>query len=683
MKATLMMFPLQEKHLITVKNNKYKYKMKNIVTILSIVLSTFSFAQSNTFLTIDGNKYDISEFNYIYTKNNSDASFADDSLLAYVEKYFIDYKLKINEAKRLGYDTLPKLVNELKQYRNQLSRPYLIDKEKNEALVKQAYDRTINEVRASHILIRVPLDASPIDTLAAYNRILALRKRIVEGGEDFSVVASSPSGSEDQSVKTNKGDLGYFGALQMVYPFEEAAFNTAIGEVSMPVRTQFGYHLVKVTDKRSSAGRIQAAHIMVINDPSNPKEEASKEKINEIYGLLEDGGDFSELAMKYSDDQSSKSKGGLLPEFGAGTKQRMVPEFEAAAFALKNDGDYSKPFKSPYGWHIVKRIKITPTPSYEKMQRELKLKVEKDVRSQSTQQAFINSLKKEYQFVENKSQLVTLKPALSEQVFEGNWKNTSIFELPAPLVTFANKSYTLNDFAEHIESTQRREKPKSLDVYINYKYETWVNMIMLDYEDLLLEEKHPAFKNLMREYEEGVLIFEIMQKEIWNKASEDTVGLKKYYEQHKSEFTFPERYQGTLYKVKDKSTAKKTIKLLKNESLSDDQVQDSLNSASKLNSNFKKGTFNVNAAEFKTKKPGKYKKFKEGKIKAFKTPDGQYFVFKPTKHLEPSIRKFEEAKGIATAGYQNELQASWMRELREKADIEINKEVLFKAEEYK
>jgi peptidyl-prolyl cis-trans isomerase SurA len=656
--------------------------MKQILIALTIIFSGSLNAQ-NTFLTIDGNKYDISEFNYIYTKNNENASYNDDSLLAYVNKYFIDYKLKINEAKRLGYDTLPKLVNELKQYRTQLSRPYLIDKDKNEALVKEAYDRTVNEVRASHILIRVASDAAPADSLAAYNKIMALRKRIVEDGEDFSAVATGEGGSEDQSVKSNNGDLGYFSALQMVYPFEDAAFKTAVGEVSMPVRTQFGYHLIKVTDKRKSKGRIQVEHIMIMNDPKSVKEDPAKVKIDEIYELLESGNNFEELAQKYSDDQSSKMKGGLLPEFGGGTKQRMVPEFEAQAFALENDGDYSKPFKTQYGWHIVKRIHVTNIPSYEQMQRELKLKVEKDIRSQSTQLAFIESLKTDYHFTNNKSQIEKLKAVITPDVFEGKWQNKSQFNLPQPLVKFANQSFNLNDFAAHIESTQRREKPISIDSYLDYKYNTWVNKLILEYEDSQLEAKHPAFKNLMREYEEGVLIFEIMQKEIWNKASEDTIGLKNYYENHKSEFKYPERYQGTLYQLNDKSTAKKALKLMKNPTLSEQQIKDSLNANSSLNAKYKKGTFNFDAQEFKTKKDGKYRQFKEGKSKVFKGTDGQYYVFKASKHLAPSVRKFEEAKGLATAGYQNELQKQWIQKLRSDAKININKEVLFKAEEYK
>ncbi|MFD1552626.1 hypothetical protein DNU06_16665 [Putridiphycobacter roseus] len=654
--------------------------MKHLFLSLSLLVVNFLFAQNNTVLTVDGNKYDVEEFNYIYTKNNPEANYDDDSLLAYVNKYFIDYKLKILEAKRLRYDTLPQLINELKQYRTQLSRPYLIDKDKNEALIKEAYDRTINEVRASHILIRVNADAAPKDTLIAYNKIIAIRNRVING-EDFNEVAAGPNGSEDPSAKSNFGDLGYFTALQMVYPFEDAAFKTAVGEVSMPVRTQFGYHIIKVTDKRAAKGKIQVAHIMIINSKEDAKNEINGQKIKEIYELLENGAPFEELAQKYSDDQSSNTKGGLLPEFGAGSKQRMVPEFEKEAFALKNEGDYSKPFETMYGWHIVKKIHQSDVPEYDKLRRELKLKVEKDERAQSTQQSFINTLKVNYNFKVNSALLLKAYTLVDANVFEGNWKDTFNLNNNETFVSFANQSFTLDDFLSHISNEQRREKPKAIKAYVDYKFNTWTNKLILNYEDSQLESKYPDFKNLMREYEEGVLIFEIMQNEIWNKATKDTVGLKNYYEKNKNNFTYPDRYKGTLYKCKDKTTAKKAIKLLKNKKLTNAEIQDSLNKSSTLNVDFKKGTFNKDQDEFISDK-GKAIKFKEGKSKCYKK-GGEYYIFNNEAFLPSSVRKFSEAKGLATAGYQNELQEKWLADLKAKADIEINKTVLFKAETFK
>ncbi len=655
--------------------------MKISVLMFSVILTNILFAQNSTVLTINENNYDVSEFNYIYTKNNSNASYNDDTLMSYVQKYFIDYKLKIIEAKRLGYDTLPRLQNELRQYRNQLSRPYLIDKEKNEALIKEAYDRTVTEVRASHILIKVGPQSLPEDTLKAYYKIQGLKKRIIDG-ESFEALAKQYS--DDPSAKSNGGDIGYFTALQMVYPFEEAAYNTEVGSISVPVRTQFGYHIVKVTDKRKSLGKIKASHIMIISNGSEEQEQKSKSKIDEIYKLLKDGGNFEELAQKYSDDQSSNAKGGVLPEFGAGSKQRMVPEFESAAFGIKEDGGYSAPFKTNYGWHIVKRNSVKPVSEYDQLKRELKLKVEKDLRSQKTQQSFINKIKKEYRFRENKSLLAELNAHVSDNVFSGTWKSIDslLVSRDKELMAFADRSYKLDDFVVYIEGQQRKQKPQLMDAYIESKYKTWVNRLILDYEDTKLEEKHPAFKNLMQEYEEGVLIFEIMQKQVWNKASTDTVGLQKYYEAHKNEFTYNTRYDGSLYKCKDKAIAKTVLKMVKSGALNNQEIQDSLNRDSQLNVNIKKTVFNYNAKEFTGKKEGKFRKFKSGKVKLYQK-DGEYYVFNNAKTMPPSIRPFEEAKGLATAGYQNELQKKWLEELRAKADIKVNTEVLYKAETFK
>ena len=594
-----MMFQSQEKHQIIVKNNnliRIQLNMKHLILIFTICVTGILVAQNSTVLTINSNKYDVSEFNYIYTKNNNNASYHSDSLITYTQKYFIDYKLKIIEAKRLGYDTIASLKKELGQYRTQLSRPYLIDKEQNEALIREAYDRTKNEVRASHILVRTSPKDSPADTLKAFNKIMDLRTKALKGEKSFEAIASGPGGSEDPSVKSNGGDLGFFTALQMVYPFEQAAFNTEVGDISMPVKTQFGYHIIKVVSKRLARGKIQSAHIMITVDKVSKEGEINaKAKIDEIYSLLQKGDKFEDLAQKYSDDQSSKSKGGILPEFGAGSKQRMVPVFEKAAFDLANDNDYSQPFKTDFGWHIVKRISLSPVPEYDKMKRELKLKVEKDIRSQKTQQSFINKLKVDYKFEENKSLLNLLNDTLviSNEIFKGSWKySNTVKDDNQKLVSFANQTFTVLDFIKHIEAQQRREKEQSISSYITYKYDAWVNTIMLKYEDSQLEGKYPAFKNLMQEYEEGVLIFEIMQKQIWNKASSDTVGLKNYYEAHKNEFTYPKRYKGTLYNCKNKQTAKKVLKMVKSGAYTSQQITDSLSQNSQLNVNAKNNTFN-------------------------------------------------------------------------------------------
>ena len=672
----------QEKHQTTV--NKFKMRKLQLL-ILGLIVSAITFAHDDhndpVVLTIDGVGIHKSEFLYIYTKNNPKPSYKKADLDEYME-LFINYKLKVKEAEKLGYDTIPKLNNELAQYRTQLSLPYMVDKEKNEKLIKEAYDRTVNEVRASHILIRVTPEASPEDTLKAYNRIMAIRERLV-AGEDFGTLAAGKGGSEDPSAATNKGDLGYFSALQMVFPFEEAAFNTAVGEISMPVRTRFGYHIIKTVDKRASRGKMQGAHIMVLsNDKMSEKEkEEAEKKINEIYALLEGGEKFEDVAGKYSDDQSSKGKGGLLPVFGAGSKQRMVPEFEEAAFAITEDGGYSKPVLTAYGWHIIKRVEMIPVPSYEEMYRELKLKVEKDVRAQSTKNSFINNLKKEYGFTDANAQklLPIFYNNIGNEIFQRRWKGLEDEAHDKDIMfEFKDQFFTVKDFETYLLGLSVNGQKTSVQAYIETQFTAYENASILKYEDTQLERKYPEFRSLIQEYRDGILVFEIMQNEIWNKASEDTVGIKKYFEAHKSDFTFPTRYKGELYKCKDKETAKEVYALVASDSLTFGQIQERINKDSQLNLIVKKHTFNSETTEaFKKGKKGKKSlKFKKGLNKIFSRND-EYYVFNVTEVLEPRNREFKEAKGLVTAAYQNQLEKDWLAKLRTEHKIEIQHDALY------
>jgi peptidyl-prolyl cis-trans isomerase SurA len=666
--------------------------MKSIkLLLLTLGLSFGAFAQSDdpVVLTIDGDNYHLSEFVYIYTKNNKNASFKKKDLNEYMD-LFIDYKLKVKEAKKLGYDTIPQLKNELAQYRKQLAQPYLIDKDKNEALVKEAYDRTKNEVRASHILVKVSKNASPADTLKAYEKIMALRKRVTEGGENFNELAKTSS--EDPSAKINAGDLGYFTALQMVYPFEDAAFKTTVGEVSMPIRSEYGYHLIYVNDKRPAKGQIETEHIMVVSNDkmSQQDKDKAKTKIYEIYDLLKKGENFEDLAKKYSDDKQSAVKGGLLPMFGAGSRQRMVPEFEEAAFALKNDGDYSEPIQTAYGWHIIKRVKLEPIPSYDKMHKELQLKVERDIRSEVSKQSYINTLKAEYNFKEDKTLLKGLNSVVNQNIFAARWnKPENIKDGDKMLFSFANVSVTLNDFADYLYNSQRRAKPTSIEIYINSKYNEFVNSKVLEYEDSQLEKKYPKFKTQIQEYEDGVLIFEIMQKQIWNKASQDSAGLRNYYDTHKGDFMYPVRYKGTLYTCKNKEIASEIYAMLKAGDKAEDIIK-KINADSELNLKYKTSTFNSKTTQefiimkkklFSKEKKKKYKTFTKGVNKAYKNGDS-YYVMVVDEILQPEQRKFEDSKGLVTAAYQDVIQEKWLNELRKNADININKKVLYSAKKY-
>ncbi|MFT5780475.1 MAG: peptidyl-prolyl cis-trans isomerase SurA, partial [Crocinitomicaceae bacterium] len=279
---------------------------KLIVFVIACVLNTVAFSQVDpVIMTIDGNPITKSEFLQIYLKNNDNPKYDKASLDEYME-LFKRFKLKVAEAEALGYDSIPKLVKELNGYQKQLARPYLIDSSKNESLVKEAYAHTKEEIRASHILLRVESNATPEDTLKAYKQLIGLKARI-DKGEDFASVAKGKGGSGDPTVQSNGGDLGYFTAFQMVYQFEDAAFRTPVGSTSMPFRTRFGYHILHVVDKRPARGTLETAHLMIAaaKDASEEETANAKAKIDEIYALLENDGDFDELVAKYSDDPSS------------------------------------------------------------------------------------------------------------------------------------------------------------------------------------------------------------------------------------------------------------------------------------------------------------------------------------------------------------------------------------------
>ena len=375
--------------------------MKRVVFgILSLVFSVAYGQKDPVILKVNGEKITKSEFLQIYLKNNPNPKYDQASMDEYMD-LFKKFKLKVIEAEALGYDTIPKLKREFEGYKRQLAIPYLIDSAQNDSLVREAYFRTVNEVRCSHILVKIDPSATPADTLAAYNRILALKARI-DKGEDFASVAKMKNGSDDPSAATNGGDLGYFTAFQMVYPFEDMAYKTAVGTVSAPFRTRFGYHILKTTGLRPSRGSIKTAHLMisVAKDADQATKDNAKKKVDEIYQKLKDGAKWEEMVAMYSDDPGTSKKGGELPMFGSGTTQRMVPEFEEAAFALKADGEFSAPLKTNYGYHIIKRLERKDVAAFETMKKELQTKVNKDERSKKTQDSFVRKLKAKYKYTD-------------------------------------------------------------------------------------------------------------------------------------------------------------------------------------------------------------------------------------------------------------------------------------------
>jgi peptidyl-prolyl cis-trans isomerase SurA len=468
-------------------------------------------------LNIAGKPITKSEFMTVYMKNNTKAQATDPKSVEDYMELFINFKLKVKAAEDLGMDTISTFKNELEGYRKQLAQPYLVDNEVTDQLLKEAYERMKTDIHASHILIKCEPNALPKDSLAAYNKAIDARKRLLKG-EPFAKVAKAIS--DDPSAKENGGDLGFFSSLQMVYPFESAAYNTEQGKISMPVRTRFGYHVIQVLEKRKNPGTMVAAHIMVKCAQGASSEDSlkSRKKIDEIMGKLKAGEKFAELARQFSDDKGSAKRGGELPAFGTG---RMVPEFEKAAFALPADSAVSEIIKTQYGWHIIKRISRKELAAYDEMKAEIKSKVTKDSRSQKSKDSKLAAIKKDYGFKETLPARDEITALVDTTFFEGKWQSEKARALKKNLFSIGEKNYTQSDFVKFLETRQTKRPKIDITQLVRDQYSIFLNESLLSYEESKLASKYPDYKALLQEYRDGILLFDLTDKNVWSKAVKD------------------------------------------------------------------------------------------------------------------------------------------------------------------
>ena len=620
-------------------------------------------------IEVNNKKISKHEFLQIYLKNNQKPKFDKQSIDEYLELYK-KFKLKVLEAEFQGYDTLPKLKKELLGYRKSLSTPYLIDKQENIKVVEEAYKRLQKEVKASHILIRLDQNASPEDTIKAYAKIASIRKRI-ENGEDFSKIAKEVS--EDPSAVTNGGDLGYFTAFQMVFPFEEAAYNTPVGKISNPVRTRFGYHLIKVVDTRPARGTIKVAHIMVAVSKTDSVEviDAARKKMDEIYKKATAGESFDDLASNFSDDPGSNGKGGVLPVFGSGSTTRMVPEFEDAAFNLKNIGDISAPIQTNYGFHIIKKLEWNDLGTFESMKKELQNKVNKDERSKQTQDSFVAKLKKEYNYKNvSKKNLSWFVENVDSTYAMGKW-TASKLTTDKPLFMIDGKTFTQKQFGTYLEKNSRAAKKMASKDLVALQYKNWEKAMIIELEEGKLEAKYPEFKALMKEYHDGILLYEVMTDEVWNKATRDTVGLKEFYAVNKENYRWDNRMDAMVYECLNKDIADQVFKMIQNDTINSKHVLDKINKTSELNLRVRTNKFEISQTPYL-----KGRDLKKGINKPYEF-EGKVYVIKVNELIPAGVKELNEAKGAITSDFQNKLEKDWLESLARKHPIKINEAVLY------
>lgn len=503
--------------------------------------------------TIAGKPVYVSEFDYVYRKNNANAkdAYTSASINEYLE-LFTNFKLKVKEAEALGLDSAESFKKELEGYKKQLAQPYLTEKSATDMLAKEAYERMKEEVNASHILITVSPDADPSDTLKTYNTLLDIRNKAVAGGnfDDLAVQYSM-----DPSAKSNKGNLGYFTSLQMVYPFENAAFKTPVGNVSPIIRTRFGYHILKVNNKRKSQGEVHTAHIMIRATSGMPASDslAAKQKIDEIYARLQKGDNWDQLAEQFSEDVNSKTKGGELPWFTTG---RMIPNFEDVAFALTTKGEYSKPVLTPYGWHIIKLLEKKELQPYSELETSIKGKVAKDSRSELNRTMLIQRLRKENALVEYPKALESAVALADSSLLLGTWTKNIDGANNATLFTINNGKYFTNDFFKFIASYNRRAKDAkgaSAAQYMRTLYKQFLEEKLVAYEEDHLDTKYEDYRMLIKEYRDGILLFQLMDEKVWSKAIEDTTGLKEFYNNQQVNYQWESRAHAKVYSLANES----------------------------------------------------------------------------------------------------------------------------------
>jgi peptidyl-prolyl cis-trans isomerase SurA len=605
--------------------------------------------------TAGGTVVNADEFMYTYRKNHQNSQdFSEAKINEYLQ-LFINFKLKVAEARFRGLDTTAKFNTEFKTYREELKKPYRAEEDALEKLVQQTYTRLTEEVRAAHILISVNPDTPPADTLAAYQKVEAIYKRIV-AGEDFEKLAREFS--QDPSAKLNGGDLGYFTALQMVGPFEDAAFSTPVASLSPIVRTRFGYHIIKVKDRRPSRGEVEVSHILL---RAGGDEGALRSKAFSVHDQLRGGRSWDEVCKEFSDDKNTSEQGGKLRPFGIGALA-SVPEFEAMAFAMQNPGDISDPFQSSLGWHIIRLERKIPIPPQKEMEASLKRRLGRDERVQQSQQAQKAARKSKYQFTEQRATLEKVLLKADSALTRASWSFTPEAALASQqLFSVMNTPYTVNQFVAYVKKNQQvsRLAPRA---YALQLYDACTEEQIEIAEEEKLKKENPDFKNLLTEYREGILLFEIMEKEVWNKASEDSVGQKRYYEANKNNYQAGDRVEARYFAAADKKLITETLaKINKGDTLSPADLR-KFKSVQNFRMYERNDSKVIDAVSWVAG-------LHETEV------EGVHYLVEVKRLVPPGIQEFGEARAQIIADYQDQLEKEWVASLRQKYPVKINKKV--------
>lgn len=627
--------------------------------VLNLLVGSVNFTiaqsiDSENLMTIGGETISVKEFLRVYNKNIDLVQDESQKNIDYYLNLYTNYKLKLKEARTLGFDKKDSYKKEFESYKNQLSKAYTNDKEVTETLVKEAYNRTTSEVKAHHILVRIQPGQ---DTLAAYEKIKALRSRMVK--EDFTSLRTALHDGKSVFVE----DLGYFSAFKMVYDFENAAFNTPLGQTSKPFRTQFGYHVVKVLDKRPSKGKVQVAHIMIAN---NQKDSTlvPENRIKEIFRSIQEGDSFESLAKQFSDDKSSAAKGGVMNPFKSGDIRSEI--FVNTAFGLKEIGAISEPIQSQFGWHILKLISKTPVEPYEQIKVDLEQKVKRDARSKIIRQKMLEKLKQQYTISQPSLESVVAK--IQKNDADDTWEVEASME-PQVFLKIESQELSYRDFLDLLNKNKRSFKASTgKSKFISNQYALFLENNLFQYKKNNLINENEDYANVLKEYEEGLLLFDIMENKIWKGAQLDSIGLKSYYNENTSKFKSNSKITATIARSNKKKKLK-AVKKMWSQGFSTDAISQKLNERDQALI-FSSGDFEIDSPLIP-----KNMVFNKG-ISEIYSLDDNYVLLNISNIETPQILSFEDAKGAVISKYQSVLESKWLETLRNKYPIVINEKIL-------
>lgn len=642
--------------------------------LFTLALNCFGQKKEDKVLfTVADKPVTVGEFLYIYTKNNgTKADFSKASLEENMNLYK-NFKLKVQYARDMKMDTVPSTKTELAGYRKQLADSYLMDKEVSDRLVKEAYERSKKDLHLSHILKSVSDKAAPADTLKAYQAIMEVREKALKG-MSFSQLARE--NSDDKSAKENGGDLGFFTSLfpNGYYNIENAVYSLKPGGITMPIRSSLGYHIFRVDEVRDARGEIEVSHILI----RKPKEIQNKVKdpkvrIDSIYTALQKGDNFEDLAEKNSEDKASASKGGYIGFFGI---NRYEKSFEDAAFALTKDGEYTKPIETTAGWHIIKRVSARPIVDFENSKKRLEPRVKKDSRFEEARLALLVKIKKESKTVENKEVLNAFTSTLNDTYFANDWtppgQNTD-----KVLFSMDNGTkYTIGDFEANLKANTRKrmsmKQTNDIPSAVQRMYDEVLNTALMKYEEGKLEQKYPEFKSLMREYEEGTLLFAASEKMVWKKASDDSTGLKKYFDTKlKGKYKWDKRVEATVLTQKqaNEEEMRKIVEFFRTHNANETELK--FNTDKKL--------ITTETKVFETGKNPVVDKmvWNPGEVSGIQKDEKNraLYVIRIDKVLPAGDKTLEESRGYAVADYGDYLEKEWVTSLQKTYPVKIDKKV--------